>query len=221
MMMKAGDAIRWGASPALFTPGLEDDPPQWFALRCRPLLEERATLQLKDRGVTAFFPVVRRKVTVRGRPQERRQVFIPGYVFARFPGRPAWRFVLDRENPSRLIVDVIRRASGEPGLLREADLATIRAMVAAEEERLAEERRAREIAAQVARAPLRPGDLVRLPGMEGVEGEVVALTARGGHKVRLTLLGSTREVEVTGLLQRVLDGGGAVPEIAAQAEPSA
>lgn len=185
-----GKTYPWEPPPGLFTPGT----PRWYAMRCAPLREEAAAKHLRDHGIKAFFPVKVRNVTVRGKPQERRQLMVPGYVFANVPGEPVWHRLFGRDTARRLIVDVIRMASGEPGRLQPTDLTELRTLADRDEEREEAERR---------RNAIKPGELVRHPLIEGLEGEVVSLGAKGGFLVRFTLFGSVREVEVEGDVEKV------------------
>lgn len=184
MMMQVGDVVPWDPRPSLFLPG----EPRWHALQCAPLREEKATAHLRQHGVTAFFVVKEKHVTVRGKPMVRKQHFLPGYVFAKFPGVPVWHRVMDPENPARLIRGVLRLSSGEPGRLRVEDLRTLRELADRDEEREEAER---------ARSLAKVGDVVRIEAF-GATGEVVEITAWGGKRVRFMLFGAEREIILEG-----------------------
>ncbi len=191
MMIRIGDVVPYAPPQrALYVPGPPDTPPRWYALRCAPLREEAAARHLKDRGVPSFFPVKVKVVTIRGRKMERRQMFLPGYLFAAFPGAPLWHRVIDHDDPKRLIRGVLCLASGTPGELREDDLADLKALAARDDKAEAEAK---------ARATVKVGDLVRLPDLidpDGAPRVVVGLTAKGGVVVRLTLFGRINDVAI-------------------------
>lgn len=180
-MIKIGQLEPWTPAAPLWIPG----PPRWHALRCAPLREEAAAKHLRDEGIReAFYPVRTRRVTVRGRSLDRRTKFLPGYVFALFPGEPVWHRIIEGD-PRRLIRGVLCRTNGEAGILHPSDLRDLRAMADRDER---EEQAARE------RARLKPGDVIRL-GILDADAEVVAL-ATYGAQVQLRLFGSDRIVTV-------------------------
>jgi transcription antitermination factor NusG len=164
----------------IYTPG----PARWYALIVRPQAEGKAEAWLQVQGVHAFHPVTYRTVRVRGKAVTRTSRYLPGYVFARFPGEMIWHRVAANNH----VADCIRMASGQPGILRPSDLTALYAMRDRDEEARQRERHARAI---------RPGNTVRiLSGIfEGAETEVVEIRA-GKAIVRLTLFGTPRDAEV-------------------------
>ena len=177
---------------ALYVPA----DPRWYALIVPPQREGQAVAYLERMGVYAFFPVKRKVSVIRGKRISRDSRYLPGYVFARFPGRPIWHKVF----ASAFISDAIRlRSTGEPGILRASDLAGIQAMAPRDEAKEAAHKRAKAI---------RPGDRAVVMGgiLEGREIEVSEIRA-GRAVFRVTMFGSDREAEVdAGLLRK---GGGA------------
>lgn len=165
---------------SIFTAGA----PRWHALMTAPQAEAKAEAWLKARGVYSFHPVTRRVVTIRGKAVSRVSRYLPGYVFARFPGEMVWH----RVHACTHVHDCIRMASGQPGILRPDDLTALHAMRDRDDE-------ARE--AQRHAAMIRRGDKVRvLSGLwSGQQTEVIAIR-NGKAIVQLTMFGADREVEV-------------------------
>lgn len=158
---------------------------RWHALLTAPQGEARAEAWLKARGVYSFHPVTRRVVTIRGKAVSRVSRYLPGYVFARFPGEMIWHHV----RACAHIRDCIRMASGEPGILRPADLTSLHDMRDRDDEAKEAQRRA---------AMIRRGDKVRImTGLwqDSAPTEVVEIV-NGKAKVRLIMFGAERLVEV-------------------------
>lgn len=169
-----------GPSP-LWSPGA----PRWHALRVAPLAEARVEAWLRQRGVDAFHPVVVRQVRERGRLVTRERRYLPGYVFARFPGVPVIHAVCGHRD----VYGAICRADGNWGVLDPASLQAIKGMRRVEADltgrRLAEVERAR------AALRVRAGDraLFRAGPLAGQACEVVELRPDGGAVLRLRLFG--------------------------------
>lgn len=169
---------------ALFT----DGAPRWHGLTVPPQHEAKAEAWLKVRGVYSFHPVTHRTVTIRGKKIRRESRYLPGYVFARFPGEAIWHRVL--ETP--FITDAIRLFSGHPAFLKPKDLVDLHDMRSRDEAAEAKARHARTIHA---------GDRVRLTGIlsgivPGDDVEVLTIT-NGRAKVRITMFGGEVDAEVS------------------------
>ena len=160
-----------------------DGPPQWHCLRVMPQREDDCEAWLDRRGVYAFHPVTVRYETHKGQRIKRVSRFIPGYVFARFPGRINWHAV----HASPLVADAIRMRDGRIAALAECDLTALRAM--SDRERRERERKA---AAQM----IRLGDRVRVSAgpFEGADVEVITLKA-GRARFEIRMFGIERMVE--------------------------
>ena len=61
-------------------------PSRWHALTVQPQREDQVESWLSRRGVYGFHPVLRHATRVRGKVREYDRRYVPGYVFARFPG---------------------------------------------------------------------------------------------------------------------------------------
>jgi hypothetical protein len=111
--------------------------------------------------------------------------YLPGYVFARFPGPPVAHAVA----ACPFVLGAVARSDGEWAALHPADLRALHAM-----RRIDAAQDAARQASKAARRRamlLRPGDvaLFRAGAMEGARCEVVRLTADGGAVVALRLFG--------------------------------
>lgn len=185
--LSVGDIVaEAGGVAAIFGAG----PARWHALRVGPQREEQAEAWLRRRGVLAFHPVLMRRVRRMGRVREYARRYLPGYVFARFPGEAL---------PHRIVghcglIGALCRADGHWGVLDPADLRALYAMRRIEAETEAQRRAMR--AASRRATMVRAGEpaLFRAGPFAGVHCEVVEMTAEGGAKVRLALFG--REVEM-------------------------
>lgn len=165
---------------ALYRPG----EPRWHGVVVPPMREGQCEAWLERRGVYSFHPVTYRTVTIRGKRKRIESRYLPGYVFARFPGPAIWHRVM----ASLFVADAIRMSSGDPAILAPADLTNIHAMRAIDE--AAEE--ARRNAAKIRR-----GDRVRM--LSGIfEGEAVEVLSldNGRVKIGMTLFGAEREADV-------------------------
>lgn len=175
--------IDW-TGPALHTPGR----PRWYGLRVAPQKERRAADFLAEHGVEAFYPItyVHRRYMGKRYKQERK--YLPGYVFACFPGEPRWftLFALP------LFSDVIRGSSGMPGEIAPEGLQRLYDMRATDE--------AQEAASR-ARRTLRRGDRARvLSGpLSGSEVEMVEIRGSRGVFYLPLLGGATAEARLDDL----------------------
>ncbi len=169
---------------ALFVPGEE----RWHALMVMPQTENRVGEDLAAAGAYAFHPVEHRTRRVRGIEVTRTSRYLPGYVFARFPGEPIWhRIFRDPRTSERRVRDVVRSASGAPARLHPDDLHALHAMRDVD-------RDARRRAAEA--AMLKVGDAVKVALFGDEACEVV--TIKGGTAtIRMRILGGERDVAVT------------------------
>lgn len=165
----------------------EPDRSAWYALRVQPQREDQAEAWLARRGVYAFHPVLERKVVCRGilRVYDRR--YLPGYVFARFPGIP----IIHRVMACAFITGALTLQSGAWGVLDRERLAAIHAMrkIDLETKAALQKRRAqRRLLSRGDRVMFRAGPFAE------IKGEVIDLAADGGVTVRLVLF--AREFDV-------------------------
>ncbi|GHF71083.1 hypothetical protein GCM10017056_47500 [Seohaeicola zhoushanensis] len=162
---------------AIFSVG----PQRWYALRVPPQREDQAEAWLLRRGVYAFHPVLSRRSVQHGRVREYQRRYLPGYVFARFPGDPLEHLVAG----TPFILGALCRSSGHWGILRPQGLRAIYAMrkidAASEEARKAVRRR--QLLHPGDRALFHTGPFAEFPC------EVIEIKADGGAKVRLQLFG--------------------------------
>lgn len=160
-------------------------PARWHALRVRRMREDQVEAWLARHGVYAFHPVVRRRVRVRGAVRDYDRRYLPGYVFARFPGPPAVHLVM----ACPWITGALCRTGGEWGVLDPDGLRAIHAMRRLDADRREAQAAARARAIQAAQ--LRAGDqaLFRAGPLADYCAEVVELTADGGARVQLRLFG--------------------------------
>lgn len=159
----------------IFVPG----DARWHALTVPAMAEDRAEAWLALRGVYAFHPVKRRASRIRGKLIERKQRYLPGYVFARFPG-PAIRH---RVTACPFITGAVSLPDGQWGVLDPGDLRKLHAMRGVDDAK----EQARASAARINR-----GDRVRvLTGLvgDGQEVEVMEVSA-GKVKFRLRMFGA-------------------------------
>lgn len=165
------------------------DAPRWYCLIAMPQQEGATVAWLKRKGIDAFFPVTsvaQRRPRAKIKSVMVHRKYLPGYVFARFPGEPVWHELF---GICPFIANVMRLRSGVPGILHPDDMRKISAMRAVDEEAQAARRKA---------MMLRKGDKARiLDGvMEGWEVEVHEVdTSTGKAKFRITLFGE-RETEI-------------------------
>lgn len=171
LALVVGDHVAASAGPeSLVAPGR----PRWHALRCLPQREDAAEAWLARRGVYAFHPVTRRRTVRYGKPVEIARRYLPGYVFARFPGVA----LRHRVEECPMLTGAVRLASGEWGCLDPFGLRSIIAMRKVDEAARRADRRRRREARQ-----LRVGDRALMLG--GVFGEkLVEIAEIDGGEVR-------------------------------------
>jgi transcription antitermination factor NusG len=159
--------------------------PRWHALRVAPMAEARVEAWLKARGVEAFHPVIVRQVRERGRLVRRERRYLPGYVFALFPGAPVVHAVQAHHD----VYGAICRANGEWGVLDPCSLRAILSMRRVDA-RLDAVRRA-ELARVRAALRVKAGDVAMFQAgvFAGRTCEVVDLRADGGAVLRFKLFG--------------------------------
>ena len=177
----------------------EDGDPRWHALIVAPMREQHAEGWLRARGVYSFHPVRVRHKKVRGKARRIVSRYLPGYVFALFPGR----IIAHRVVGTPFITDMVRMANGEPGRLAPKDLRALHAMREVDEQTQEAEARQRQKIKDQSR--LRRGDrAVLLTGvMAGQTVEVLDLTA-GRAKFSIRMFGGDIPAEAdVGELQRV------------------
>jgi transcription antitermination factor NusG len=162
---------------------LEGDP-RWHALIVIPQKEQATEAMLARHGVYSFHPVTTRTVRIRGKRKTVQSRYLPGYVFARFPGPVLWHKLV----ASPLVADAVRHSSGWPAALMPGDLERLHAMRAMDEAEAERQRQAKMI---------RRGDRVRIlsGAFEGEEVEVMSL-ANGAVHVRMCILGSELPVQI-------------------------
>jgi transcription antitermination factor NusG len=158
--------------------------PRWHALIVIPQREHAAEAMLSRHGVYSFHPVTSRTTRVRGKRKTVQSRYLPGYVFARFPGPVIWHRLV----ASPLIADAVRHSSGWPAVLAAQDLERLHAMRAIDEAEAERQRQARVI---------RRGDRVRIltGAFEGEEVEVLSL-ANGAVHVRMCILNTELPVQI-------------------------
>lgn len=164
----------------LYTPG----DPRWHALIAIPQKEQAAEAMLARHGVYSFHPVTTRTTRVRGKRRTVQSRYLPGYVFARFPGPVIWHRLM----ASPLVADAVRHSSGWPAVLAPQDLERLHAMRAIDEAEAERQRQAKII---------RRGDRVRIlsGAFEGEEVEVLALD-NGAVHVRMCILNTELPVQI-------------------------
>lgn len=161
------------------------DLPRWHAVMVKPQKEAAAQAWLDRCGVYSFYPVTTRTIMVRHKRKQIVSRYLPGYLFARFPGIPIVHKVMARD---LLIRDFMRLRDGRIGILAPDDLEALHAMRAMDEE-------AKERIRQA--ALIRTGDKVRILSgiLDGLDSEVVEI--RGATAVvRLTMFGGERTADV-------------------------
>ncbi len=165
-------------------------PSRWHALTVQPQREDQVESWLSRRGVYGFHPVLRHATRVRGKVREYDRRYVPGYVFARFPGVA----VQHRVMLCPWVTGAICSEGGYWGVLDPSGLRAIHAMRKIEAAHA--EARAAKLAARRRAAIVQVGDgaMFRAGPLAGLRGEVVELPTIGGALVRLQVFG--REVDV-------------------------
>lgn len=173
-----------GTRAPIHSTGIFTGHPRWHALMVSSQREQAAEAWLSLRGVYAFHPVTKRVSVIRGKQVPRESRYLPGYVFARFPGRADRHRVM----ACPFITDALRVQSGAWGVIVPADIRKLHAMRSVD----AAQERARKDA-QI----IRKGDRVRVLGSgpdDGPEVEVHEIVA-GKARFRLHMFGADRIVE--------------------------
>lgn len=173
--LSVGDAVS-SEAPALARPGA----PRWHALIVSPQREKLVVGLLDRQGISAFFPVIERATRRRGRKVIYEARFLPGYVFARFPGPVIWHD-LARIDAVR---DMVRVRDGRPAVLRPEDLDALYAMRSRALAEIEDERRAREARRAALRA--RAGGRARIRS-GAYAGQVVDVLSVEGARSRIVL----------------------------------
>ena len=169
-----------------------DGQPRWHGLIVRPMREDQAEGWLEQRGVYAFHTVPERKRVIKGKQRRYVSRYLPGYVFARFPGHA----IMHRVTSSMFIRDTIRLSDGRPAVLDPRDLRQLHAMREVDQEQRDAAKRAKSI---------RKGDRVRIMTgvMAGQEVEVLDLSnGRAKFMVRMFAADVPAESDV-GELEKV------------------
>lgn len=183
--LRIGDVIPYTRPPLFHAP---EGKPRWFALLTSPQREPAARKWLALRNVQSFYPVTTTVSTRMGRRYERESRYLPGYVFAAFPGAPVWHNVIG----SPFVRDAIRMRSGVPGQLHEDTMQTLFDMRGADDrlsEAWAEARAIRRGNRARIRDGARQGDVI----------EVVEIIARHGVKLakfKVKIFGGEFETEM-------------------------
>ena len=184
-----GDAVAAGVARdrALWS----DGPRGWYALRVAPQAEVKVESWLARFGVESFHPCLMRQVRVRGALRQYRSAFLPGYVFARFPGLP----MAHRVRAQGDVHGAITLSSGEWAMI---DTASMRGLLNMRDRAAAlESDRAAEGARLRALKSVRAGDraLFMAGPLVGQRCEVVELTGAGAATVRLRLFGADHRAQ--------------------------
>jgi transcription antitermination factor NusG len=154
--------------------------PRWHALIVSPQREHLVVRLLDRLGVSAFYPVTERVSRRRGKRVVYTSRFLPGYVFARFPGPVCWH-VLNRIDDVR---DMVRVRDGRPAVLRPDDLDALYALRARDQAEIEDEARAR--AARRAALRARAGGRARIRS-GAYAGKVVDVLEVDGARSRIVL----------------------------------
>ncbi|MEN9060017.1 transcription termination/antitermination protein NusG [Ponticoccus litoralis] len=173
----------WGRRP-IFLKGAPGGGSRWHALTVPPQKEDAAEAWLKLRGVYSFHPVTRRTTKLRGKVIERESRYLPGLVFASFPGVA----VRSRVTDCPFITGAITLKSGHWGIIVPDDIRRLHAMRSIDDE----QKRQRSEAAKI-----RKGDRVRvLSGLLGEGQEVEVFEIRAGRaRFKLHMFGAEINAE--------------------------
>lgn len=172
---------------------------RWFALRVDPQREDQVEAWLRQRGVYAFHPVKMRQTVRFGKVREYARRYLPGYVFARFPGEP----VVHQVMRAPFIIGALTCSKGHWGVLEPKRLQAIHAMRQLDEAQRKD--RAAALARRIAGARIRAGEsaMFQAGPFADFPCEVVELLSDGGAIVRLMIFGrETRATAKAGELVR-------------------
>ncbi|MCW1932626.1 transcription termination/antitermination NusG family protein [Pararhodobacter zhoushanensis] len=177
-----GDVVSTSGPAPLFQPG----PAQWYALRVAAQRESFVERWLSLRGVMGFHPVLTRTVVRHGRKLQQAKRYLPGYVFARFPGYPVVHAI--RTLPH--VLGALTVQDGNWACIKPEDLRALYDMrqVDAKIEDAEAAAAARRKAARALRAG--GGALFRAGPMAGTRCEVIEIAGSGDVRVRLRLFGA-------------------------------
>lgn len=177
------DPDRWDRQP-IYRGGAFAGHPRWHGLMVRPQREAATVAWLELRGVYAFYPVTAKRRIVRGKPLEYESKYLPGYVFARFPGRA----IINRVMACPFISGALTVESGAWGIIRPLDMRKLHAMRSTDAQQ-------QEQKAQAAK--IQKGDRVKvLEGLwqEGQTVEVIEVRA-GKARFKIHMFGADIEAE--------------------------
>jgi transcription antitermination factor NusG len=166
--------------PGIVRPGRS----RWHALLVFPQRERAAKVWLARWQVEAFYPVKIEHIRKRGFLRPVAYNYLPGYLFANFPGAPTWHRIMGRDNERRLIRDVLRMSDGlTPGELVPETLEKLLAMRDMDAT-IEEQSRLRRM--------LKPGDRARFNGgpLTGQEVEIVSVDTHDRAKFNLKIFGA-------------------------------
>lgn len=167
----------------------EDGPPRWHCLVVSAQRETHAERWLDLRGVYSFHPITERYKVIKGKRRRFVKRYLPGYVFARFPGD----IITHRVVGTPFIRDMIRLSDGRPACLNPHDLRQLHAM------------RDIDTQQQNARAEakrIRKGDRIRIVSgvLAGTETEALELS---NGKVHFTIQMFSADQEATASLSDI------------------
>lgn len=171
---------------ALFEPG----PAGWYALRVAPQREGWVEARLALFGVLGFHPVTTQTVQRRGMRKRLVTRYLPGYVFARFPGWPVIHQVLAVPH----VLGALAVEDGRWAMIKPDDLRSLYGM--RDRDAQIEDAIKAEAARRRAANALRSSDsaLFRSGPLAGRSCEVVEISGAGDVRVRLRLFGSDQVV---------------------------
>lgn len=177
------DPDAWDRRPICLT-GNYSGHPRWHALQVAPQKEHASEAWLKLRGVEAFHPVKSRQTVNRGARKTIETAYLPGFVFARFPGKALRSRVLAFPH----IRGALCVQSGHWGIIRPQDIRQLYSMRSTEA--ALNDRKARA-------STLTRGDKAKvLEGlwMDGQEVEILEIKA-GRAKFKLHMFGADIDAE--------------------------
>lgn len=171
---------------SLVTPGTHG----WYALRVAPQREGWVEARLKLFGVKAFHPVLTRTVVRKGVRKRLVQRYLPGYVFAHFPGWPVIHEVLAVPH----VLGALTVQSGDWAMIAPWDLRALYDMRAVDAGM--RDAAAAEAAKRKAARALRPGGgvLFKAGPLAGQTCEVIEIAGAGDVRVRLRLFGGDQVI---------------------------
>lgn len=186
MTYEVGQFLPAYEAPGIVRTDAEGDPvggARWHALLVYPQRERAAKAWLNRFSIDAFFPVEDAFRWRRNRMVRYERCYLPGYLFAHFPGTPLWHRIIKADD-RRLVHDVIRMSDGiTPGVLHPDTLVELEAM--------------RDMAKTIeakrqAKRALRPGDRAKFNSgpFAGYEVEIVKVNTASGKARFLQMVGA-------------------------------